>query len=265
MPLSGRIAADLFDQSKPLVTGMPLTILLAMSRPEFSLRVWDTDPTKQFRAFIRNPRLAVRRYVPSPDYLLALTQKLQNVTAKYHLERVVMRVTDIPKGTQRTIVSNLHMGQLPKQMFIGFVNSNDFHGAKNRNPFNFQHYNLRQISVEVDGQSYPTKPYQADFDKRNWLKCYDGLLDTLKQRNTPFGVLPINRETYAFGYTLQGFDLTPGGTGRGVLTLMKQGNLSVAATCDKPLLETVMMVCFMVYDSVLEINNHRQIIADFAT
>ena len=137
VPLSGRIAADLFDQSKPLVTGMPLTIRLVMSRPEFSLRVWDADPTKQFRAFIRNPRLAVRRYVPSPDYLLALTQKLQNVTAKYHLERVVMRVTDIPKGTQSTVVSNLHMGQLPKQMFIGFVNSNDFHGAKNRNPFTF--------------------------------------------------------------------------------------------------------------------------------
>ena len=150
-------------------------------------------------------------------------------------------------------------------MFVGFVNSNDFRGAQNRNPFNFQHYNLRQISVEVDGQSYPTKPYQADFDKRNWLECYDGLLDTLKQKNTPLGEWPINPETYAHGFTVQVFDLTPEGTRRGVLTLMKQGNLSVAATFDKPLPETVMMVCFMVYDSVLEMNNHRQIIADFGT
>ena len=117
------------------------------------------------------------------------------------------------------------------------------------------------VKYQLKLTASPTKPYQADFDKRKWLECYDGLLDTLKQRNTPLGELPINRETYAHGFTIQGFDLTPGGTGRGVLTLMKQGNLSVAATFDKPLPETVMMVCFMVY----EINNHRQIFADFAT
>ena len=93
---------------------MPLQIRLVMSRSEFCLRVWDNGPNKHFRAFIRNPRLAVRRYVPSPDYLLALTQKLQPTTAKYHLERVVMRVTNIPRGTQSTVISNLHMGQLPK-------------------------------------------------------------------------------------------------------------------------------------------------------
>ena len=104
--------------------------------------MWDNAANKQFRALIRNPRLAVRRYVPSPDYLLALTQKLQPTTAKYHLERVVVRVTDILRGTQRTVISNLHMGQLPKQMFVGFVNSNDFYGTKGRNPSNFQHYNV---------------------------------------------------------------------------------------------------------------------------
>jgi len=42
-------------------------------------------------------------------------------------------------------------------------------------------------------------------------------------------------------------------------------NLSVALTFSKPLAETVMMVCLLVYDSVLEVNQHRQIIDDFAT
>jgi len=265
VPLSGRIAADLFDQCKPLITGMPMTIRLLMNRPEFALRVFDADATKQFKIFIRNPRLAIRRYIPSPDYLLSVTNQLQTKTVKYHLERVVMRTTDLPRGTQSTVVTNLHMGQLPKVMFVGLVSSEDFHGARAKNPFNFQNYSVRQISVEVDGQSYPTKPYQADFDRYSSLECYDGLLDTLKQRNSPFGELPVSREGYPYGFTVFGFDLTPGGTGRGALTLVKQGNLSVSVTFEKQLPETVMMVCMMVYDSISEVNQHRQIIADFAT
>jgi len=150
---------------------------------------------------------------------------------------------------------------------VGFVSSTDFHGASKTSPFNFQHFNVRQISVEVDGQSYPTKPYLADFAKHRSLECYDGLLDSLKQRNVPHGELPFDREGYEGGYCIFGFDLTPGGTGRGALTLIKQGNLSVSVTFggNSGLTETVMMVCLMVYDSILEVNQHRQIIADFAT
>ena len=119
----------------------------------------------------------------------------------------------------------------------------------------------------MDGQSYPTKPYLADFAKHRSLECYDGLLDSLKQRNVPHGELPFDREGYEGGYCIFGFDLTPGGTGRGALTLIKQGNLSVSVTFggNSGLNETVMMVCLMVYDSILEVNQHRQIIADFAT
>ncbi len=265
--LSGRIAADLFDQSKPLITGMGFNIRLVMSQPGFNLRVWDADNTKQFRAFIRNPRLAIRRFVPAPDYMLKVTEQLQSKTVKYHLERVVMRATDIPKGTQSTVVTNLHIGQLPKTMVVGFVSSKDFHGSQKKNPFDFQHFDIRQISVEVDGQSFPTKPYQADFSKHRSLECYDGLLDAIKQRNVPHGELPFDRDSFEKGYTLFGFDLTPGGTGRGPLTLIKQGNLSVAVTFGggTGLPETVMMVCLMVYDSILEVNQHRQVIADFAT
>ncbi len=263
--MSGRIAADLFDQSKPLITGMGLNIRLVLSKPDFCIRVWDPDTSKQFRAFVKNPRLHIRRYVPSPDYLLAVSQQLQTKTAKYHIERTVMRVTDIPRGTQSTVVSNIQIGQLPKVAFIGFVASEDFHGARGKNPFNFKNYNIKQVSIEVDGQSFPTKPYQMDFEKHQSLEAYDGLLDTLKQRNNPFGEVTFNREAYNHGYTIFGFDLTPGGTGRGALTLIRQGNLSVAVSFGQPLNETVMMVCMLVYDNILEINQHRQIIADFAT
>lgn len=119
--------------------------------------------------------------------------------------------------------------------------------------------------MEVDGQSYPTKPYQAGFSKHNSLECYEWLLDTLKQHNNPIEQFLVTRNSFRNGYIIFGFDLTPGGTGRGPLTLVKQGNLSEAVTFGEPLQKTAMMVRMMIHDSILEIIQHRQVIVDFAT
>ena len=262
--LSGRLCVDLFEQSKPLITGIPINIRLMMNKPEFFLRSWDAAAADvQYRAHIRNPRLCIRRYIPSPDYMLAVTNKLQHVSCKYHIERVLMRIFDLPKDLSHTTVPNLQIGQLPKIMYVGFIKSEDFQGNIKRSPFEFQHCSITQISVEVDGQGYPTKPYQPEFEKGRSIECYDGLLDVLGRRGSPTGELPFDRDGYCNGYTIFGFDLTPGGTGRGPLSLIKQGNLSVTVTFGKKLDVPMTMVCYMVYDSLLEFNHMRQLIADF--
>ena len=51
-----------------------------------------------------------------------------------------------------TVISNIHLGQLPKMVFCVLVDSDNFHGAKDKNPFNFVHHDLTQFSVEVDGK-----------------------------------------------------------------------------------------------------------------
>lgn len=265
--LSGKLFTDIFMQSKPLITGVPLEVRLVMGKPEFFLRETADGVTKQYRAVVRNPRLHVRRYIPAPDFMLAVADELQQRTVKYHIERTVMRVYDIAAGIQTSQFSNIQIGQLPKAVFVGFVESEDFHGKGKTSPFNFQHCNVSQISVEVDGQSFPSKPYRADFSKKSSLECYDGLLDALGRRGDPTGEFIVDRKGYENGYTIFGFDLTPGATGLGPLTLIKQGNLSVAVTFggQTGLTKPLMMVCMLVYDSILEINQHRQLIADFTT
>ena len=162
--LSGKLACDLFQQDKPLMTGIPMGIrLLSRSQKEFYLQVWDQTADKEFKVVIRNPKIAIRRFIPAPDYLIKVTEELQKQTIKYAVERTIVRTTDIVRGIQSTIVSNLHIGALPKVIFIGFVASEDFQGKLKNSPYNFQHYYISQISVEVDGQSFPTK--QAIYDQ----------------------------------------------------------------------------------------------------
>jgi hypothetical protein len=223
--------------------------------------MFDADKTKQFKIFIKNPRISIRRHIPTPDYMIKVSEELQTKPCKYHVERSVVRVTDIAKGTQSTVVSNLQIGQLPKVVLLGFVDSDDFHGKSTRNCFNFDHFHLQQLSCEVDGQSFPGRPYIADFDKNQSLECYNGLLETLEKRNDPLGELPIDRDQYAGGYSIYGMKLAT--CGRGTLGLIKQGNLSVSVTFAQPLKTTVMMIAYLIYDSVIEINQHRVLSTDF--
>ena len=50
-------------------------------------------------------------------------------------------------------------------MICALVESDTFNGNSLTNPFNLIHKNLTQISVQVDGISFPSKPYQLDFEK----------------------------------------------------------------------------------------------------
>ena len=92
--LSGKIFSDLTMQDKPLLPGVSVQIKYVVSKPDFYLRTWQAtaEPEMDYRAFIRNPCLYVKRYIPTPDYLTAVTQQLATKTAKYHIERTVMCV-----------------------------------------------------------------------------------------------------------------------------------------------------------------------------
>ncbi|XP_055354695.1 uncharacterized protein F54H12.2-like [Paramacrobiotus metropolitanus] len=274
--LSGRLFTDITMQDKPLLPGVSMGIKFIMSKPEFHLQTYAAPtgdkttatqgtPEYEYRTFLRNPCLYLKRYIPTPDYLTAITQMLGTKTAKYHIERTLMRVHDITKSTQSTVVANLHIGQIPKVMFIGFVSNASFHGSQDKNPFNFENFSITAIAVEVDGQSYPAKPYQPDFVNGRSLECYNGLMDTLGRKNSSYGHMPFSRIGYQQGFTIFGFDLTPEHTGRGAMTLIRQGNLAVRVAFAKPLSDTVMMCTMLVMDNLVEFNQHRNLIADFTS
>lgn len=105
--LSGKLFCDLLQQNKPLITGVPINIRLATIRSEVLLCHYDADITKIFKAFIQNPRIYDRRYMPAPDFIISMSKKLLIKMVKYHLECVVIRASDIFVAALSTVVSNI--------------------------------------------------------------------------------------------------------------------------------------------------------------
>jgi hypothetical protein len=54
----------------------------------------------------------------------------------------------------------MFLGQLPKRLVIGCVDSDALNGTITKNPFDFKHYNITFVALNVDGRQIPAKPLQ---------------------------------------------------------------------------------------------------------
>jgi hypothetical protein len=48
------------------------------------------------------------------------------------------------------IQDNMYLGQLPKRLIIGCVDSNPLNGTITKNPFDFKHYKINFVALNVD-------------------------------------------------------------------------------------------------------------------
>ena len=88
---------------------------------------------------------------------------------------------------------------------IGLVDNGAFNGSRDRNPFNFAHFNLHEIGLYLDGQQqHALRSIQPNF-------ATGQLCNTIFAGTGKLGAdkgLFITRDEYANGYNLYAFDLT---------------------------------------------------------
>ena len=175
-----------------------------------------------------------------------------------------MRQSTLATGVQFAEWPNMVAGQLPKMMLITLASAPALSGSHDTNPLYFDHYNVNHLSAEVDGKVYPSNGYSMDFATHQTLGCYDGLCRVLEVYSSAEKALPFNRTEYEKGFSIFGFDLTPTGTSRGALTVIKQGNLNLNIQFSAPLPHSVNIIAYLVFDATIAINNARQAIFDFS-
>lgn len=253
------IHSDIFFQQKLMLNGVDIKIRMTRSKDDFCLMRNDAIA---YKVNILTASLFVKKVTVSPPVRLGHAQALLSTTAKYPIDRVCIKNFSIPGGTRVSNQENLFLGTLPKSMILAFVENDAFTGSYNRNPFAFKHFDLEFLAVYLDGQQYPAKPHQPSFHTGSAVREFYQMA-LASGRHLKNQALPFDREEFLQGYTLYAFNLTPDEECGQHVSLVKSGNMRLEARFRQPLPNTINLIVYAVFDSIIEVSNRRQVLVDF--
>ena len=183
----------------------------------------------------------------TPSVFNAINAVLNDKNAQCVITRTTPKVFTVPRGQQSQYIDNAFLGEIPKRIAICMMDNDSYNGNYKKNPFNFQHYNLTQIGISVNGEEVPFKPLKLNFDDK--LHGNSGSI--------------IKREDYSEGYTIIVADLTPFEIGDS-FDLKAEGTLSIDLVFKSPLAATINVLVYAEYDNVIEIDSNRNVIKDWS-
>ena len=124
-----------------------------------SRRVPPNGDADNYEIKIKDLALFVRNVQSSPTVRMGHVKALEKTSCKYPIRRIEVKVDTVPRGNMNYVQDNMFLGQLPKRLVIGCVDSDALNGAITKNPFDFKHYKINFMALNVDGRQIPAKRY----------------------------------------------------------------------------------------------------------
>jgi len=261
--LIDKLALDISNQDRAILGGSKLNITILMNDPKFYLLC--AENLKPI-VHILEAVLYVHKSKVNPKVVEAHNFALKNTNAKYPINRKEVKSFNVAQGVLDYHINDVYNIVLPRRVYIFCVSHEAFNGSFKKNPFNFHHYNIREICCYFNGMQYPLKPYQPDFENKKYIREYHGLFEAANQTIGETAI-SIKRFDYGNGFTIFGFnfapDLSDGSDVCGYISPQTYGNLRIEIKFNNALEETINVLVFSEFDSLIEINQERKGIKNF--
>ena len=253
----GRIHSEMFTQNKLFPGGNEIRIKNFRTNPDFSL-ISKTKTADSFQISTDTAILYIRQ-CEIPDYILESHKKaIQTRNMKFPVRRGMLKFFSKSSGRSDLSEPNLVSGTLPTKLIIGLVDSEAFNDNINKNPFNFQNFNLQSIVLRKNGTAMPFEELCFDYNNDIYTQGYMSLIIATSKlfQDQGFNITP---EEYKNGYTLYGFDLTSDITPGNSINLLQQGKLSLELKLKEVCSSSITIIVYLEFESIVELNAQGEV------
>ena len=265
--LSGPIFSDIFMTDRLLLNMMDLKVVLNRSTDSFSLMEIGNDTPIEPKVHLTDVVLKIRKVKVDQAVSDGVERMLKQTPALYPIRRVECKILTIPEQLPNIRQDNIFSGIIPKSFVFGLVHVDTYNGTYSKNPYNFAHFGVTNVSLTANGQEIPFKQLTLKYPKDGTGKidpAKDTELDFDEAYNTLFSGtgkiysnagLDITREDYPGGYALYAFDLTPDMCkSSDYFNTVQRGSLTLALTLKKAD-HAIGMVCYGDFENVIRIDS----------
>jgi hypothetical protein len=150
-------------------------------------------------------------------------------------------------------------------LLFTLVKNKDFLGSLVTNPFNFKHYDIRHLSLYVNGKQIPSEGLHIYTGReKTTVMGYRTLFEASGIRHSRMG-LQITHDIYIAGYIMLLFDLTPDHVAaEGHTSHPDSGHIKIEAQFKKALPDVVTCLLYLEYDNCVRIDEKRIVTTDFS-
>jgi len=174
----------------------------------------------------------------------------------YPVTRNQIKMFTASSGAQQVSFDNAFLGPVPERILIAFVKNTAFVGSVSTNPFHFNHYDMTNFVLFVNGVQNPSEPLTIDCSSTFTVtRAYETLFSSTGiHHNDRAHIITLEMFTKCF-YVLV-FDLKPDRKAdEEHISLPRQGNVRIEARFKKPLPEHVICIWYAEFPGHIEIDN----------
>ena len=213
---------------------------------------------ENYRIDLDDLKLTVNRIVPGDAIMKYYNHCIQNkLQPRLPIDRSLLKTFTVTRGRADLSEYNIITGkQLPEQVIVAIVDEGAHRGAIDKNPFNFQDFDLSEASLVVNGVHEPQDMYKLNKGNGDSVDMYANFLENtgISNDDREFG---ITMKDYYGGSFMLVWDRTPDKCNRFHRHAMDSGSISINLKTRTPLVSTVTVIIYATYSRDLVIDGDR--------
>jgi len=265
--LRGPVGLDLFSTDRLLFPGTDIHVKIHLNEAKFFLMDFGGTAAARnsYKLELEDVEMYVRRVTIGDSFVADMSKEIEHRDAIYPFTRREITSFSIATGLSSAIKENLFRGQLATRYFVCMVDAAAFNGTTiASNPYLFKHFNLNEIALMENGQTIAGPPLKVDFDNGKYLNAYYMLLESIGALGERALYPPITKEQFKNHMCIFCFTRSPD-LCHGEVALPNQiGNLTLRLTFGAPMTAAVTCIVMAEFDSRIQINQHKNVITDYA-